>query len=60
MLCLAPLVPAIAAGNCAIIKPSELAPHCNQVVKKIIKESLDERFYRVYEGKSKVAVTLNK
>ena len=51
---------AIGAGNSALIKPSEIAPHCSAVVAKIISENLDQRFYRVIEGKSKVAITLNK
>lgn len=55
-----PLSNVIAAGNCALIKPSEIAPHCSEVLTKIIRESLDQRFYKVIEGKSKVAITLNK
>lgn len=55
-----PLVNIIAAGNCAVIKPSELAPHSSFAIAKIIRESLDQRFYRVIEGKAKVAVSLNK
>jgi len=55
-----PLSNIIAAGNCVLVKPSEIAPHCSAVIAKIITESLDQRFYRVIEGKSKVAITLNK
>ena len=54
-----PLSNVIAAGNCALVKPSEIAPHCSNVLAKIIRENLDQRFYRVIEGKSKVAITLN-
>ncbi|MFN9174683.1 MAG: aldehyde dehydrogenase family protein, partial [Synechocystis sp.] len=35
-LCLMPLIGAIAAGNCAIVKPSELAPATSQLVKELI------------------------
>ena len=39
-LILAPLVAAIAAGNCAILKPSEYAPHTSAVVAKLIEEEV--------------------
>ncbi len=35
-LALAPLVGAVAAGNCAIVRPSERTPHTAQVIAKII------------------------
>lgn len=35
-LVLAPLVGSLAAGNCAILKPSELAPACEEVVSELI------------------------
>lgn len=47
---LAPLVPAIAAGNCAILKPSELAPHTAEAMAKLIPEYLDEECYQVING----------
>ncbi|MCS6795562.1 MAG: aldehyde dehydrogenase family protein, partial [Raineya sp.] len=37
-LTIVPAVGAIAAGNCVIIKPSELASHTSAVIKKIISE----------------------
>ena len=37
-----PLVSAIAAGNCVIIKPSEMTPHIATVMKKIVDEVFDE------------------
>lgn len=38
-----PLVAAaIAAGNCVILKPSELAPHTSNVLNKLFKKYLDE------------------
>lgn len=36
MLCLSPLIGAIAAGNCAIIKPSEIAPASSALLAEII------------------------
>ena len=37
MLTLDPLVDAIAAGNCAIIKPSENSPHTSAVIEKLLR-----------------------
>jgi aldehyde dehydrogenase (NAD+) len=45
-----PLVPAIAAGNCVVCKPNEMAPHCSAVTAKIIREAFDERDCAVVEG----------
>ncbi len=37
-----PLAGAIAAGNCCIIKPSELAPNTSRLLSEIIKECFEE------------------
>jgi len=50
LLCLQPLIGAIAAGNCAVIKPSELAPHTSSVIATIIKECFPEKYITVEEG----------
>lgn len=39
-LTLKPLVSAIAAGNCAVVKPSEIAPSTALVLKKIVSKAL--------------------
>ncbi|MGO2122905.1 aldehyde dehydrogenase family protein [Glutamicibacter arilaitensis] len=49
-LVLAPLVAAIAAGNAAVIKPSELAPATSGALAKFLPVYLDERVYAVVEG----------
>ena len=49
-LCLTPLVTACAAGNCAVIKPSELAPATSAVVAELVPEYLDGDCVRVIEG----------
>lgn len=49
-LVLAPLVGALAAGNCVILKPSELAPHTSAALARGIGEYLDPRAIRVAEG----------
>ena len=45
-----PLIGAIAAGNTAIIKPSELTPHTTEVVKHIIESSFEHRYISIVEG----------
>ncbi|HBR01173.1 MAG TPA: aldehyde dehydrogenase family protein, partial [Ruminiclostridium sp.] len=35
-LCMAPLIGAIAAGNCAVIKPSAYAPHTSRAIAELI------------------------
>lgn len=50
LLCLGPLVSAIAAGNCAVIKPSEHTPHASAVVKKLIRDTFQEHEVAVVEG----------
>jgi len=49
-LVLAPLVAAIAAGNCAVIKPSELAPATAKLLSKLVPEYLDQQAVAVVEG----------
>ncbi|MCJ1310036.1 hypothetical protein MMC25_003697 [Agyrium rufum] len=49
-LTLCPFFGAIAAGNTAIIKPSESAPNCAAVMQKMIEESLDPSCYKVVQG----------
>lgn len=49
-LLIAPLVAAISAGNCAIIKPSELAPRTSQLIAKMIVNYLDDQAIKVVEG----------
>jgi aldehyde dehydrogenase (NAD+) len=49
-LCLTPLVSAVAAGNCAVVKPSELAPATSSAVAELVPEYLDSECIRVVEG----------
>ena len=41
MLSLSPLVAAIAGGNAAVIKPSEVSPACAEVIAKLVPQYLD-------------------
>lgn len=41
-LCVVPLMGAIAAGNCVILKPSEISSATSKVLAKIIPKYLDQ------------------
>lgn len=45
-----PLIGAIAAGNCAILKPSEHTPQTSSVIAKIINSNFDPSFITAIEG----------
>ncbi len=49
-LCLAPLISAIAAGNCAVVKPSEHARHTSKVIAEGLYHYLDRSAICVIEG----------
>ncbi|MEH2293684.1 aldehyde dehydrogenase [Nostoc sp.] len=49
-LIISPLVGAIAAGNCAIIKPSEIASHTSGIIAEIIAKHFDPAYIAVVEG----------
>lgn len=53
-----PLVSAIAAGNTAILKPSEMTPHCSALISQITAELFDEEEVAVCEGEVDVAQRL--
>lgn len=57
-LIISPLIGAIAAGNCVVLKPSELAPHTSKVVTELINESFPEEYIAVFEGGSEVSQSL--
>ncbi|MFW6295658.1 MAG: aldehyde dehydrogenase [Halothece sp.] len=49
-LMISPLVGAIAAGNCAILKPSEIAPQTSHILADIIQKTFDPNYIAVIEG----------
>ncbi len=53
-----PLVGAIAAGNCALVKPSELAPHAANLIQRIIKETFDENYVAAVLGDHQISTKL--
>lgn len=50
MLCLAPLVAAIAGGNAAVIKPSELSPATAELIARTLPQYLDNEAFSVVLG----------
>jgi aldehyde dehydrogenase (NAD+) len=57
-LVMGPLAAAIAAGNCCIIKLTDLCPATARVAAWIIKEAFDEREVALFEGGVDVATAL--
>ena len=49
-LSLEPLIGALAAGNCAVVKPSNYAPATSKVIASLIKSCFDERYIAVVLG----------
>lgn len=59
-LTVTPLVSAIAAGNCVILKPSELAKNTSSLISKMVEDLFPENEIAVLEGDKKVAIELLK
>jgi aldehyde dehydrogenase (NAD+) len=49
-LLLSPMAAAIAAGNCIVAKPSELAPACSAVLARLVPRYLDDDAIALVEG----------
>lgn len=49
-LAIAPLIGAIAAGNCVIVKPSELAPATSALIRRLLSETFASEWIGVVEG----------
>ncbi|MGN0157587.1 MAG: aldehyde dehydrogenase [Brotaphodocola sp.] len=50
LLTLEPLIGAIAAGNCCVVKPSAYSPETSRVMAALIREAFPERYVAVVEG----------
>jgi aldehyde dehydrogenase (NAD+) len=57
-LALGPLVSALAAGNCVILKPSEFTPHANAFLKSLLGDCFPEEEVAVVEGAAETAQAL--
>ncbi|MER3463599.1 MAG: aldehyde dehydrogenase family protein [Chitinophagaceae bacterium] len=51
-----PLVGAIAAGNCVVLKPSEFAPATAAIMKKIVAETFSDQYIQFIEGEGAAVV----
>lgn len=49
-LTMAPLVGAIAGGNCAVIKPSAFSPNTSKIISDIIKDTFEQSYITVIQG----------
>ncbi|MFY1046480.1 aldehyde dehydrogenase [Chryseobacterium sp. GP-SGM7] len=49
-LSLSPIIAALAAGNCCILKPSEIAGNTMKIMAKIINENFPPEYLYAYEG----------
>lgn len=57
-LTLGPLVSALAAGNCAALKPSEFTPHTNAFLRKLLAGLFPEEEVALVEGEAEAAQAL--
>jgi aldehyde dehydrogenase (NAD+) len=57
-LTFSPLVSAIAAGNTAILKPSEMTPHLTALMARIVREIFPEDEVALFEGDATVSTQL--
>lgn len=44
------MIGALAAGNCIIVKPSEISPNCAEIIAKLLPQYLDSNCYHVVTG----------
>jgi acyl-CoA reductase-like NAD-dependent aldehyde dehydrogenase len=58
VLLLAPLVGAIAAGNCTVLKPSEVSPHSSRAIAEMVAETFDPSYITAVEGGMEVSEPL--
>lgn len=59
-LAVSPVVGAIAAGNCVVLKPSELTPHTSSLLAKMFNENFPEEYLTVVEGEVETSTALLK
>ena len=57
-LCLRPLVSALAAGNTAVLKPSELAPHTAELIAELVQDRFEPTVVQVVQGDAAVGARL--
>jgi aldehyde dehydrogenase (NAD+) len=60
MLILSPLIGSMAAGNCTVLKPSEIAENCSHLIVEMIADTFDPRYVTAVEGGMEVNKPLMK
>lgn len=56
-LLIAPLIGAIAAGNCSVLKPSDNTKHTANIIEKMMKETFDQHYVSVIKGPGSIVGT---
>src|SRR5699024_748418 len=51
-------ISALAAGNTAVLKPSEFAPHVSGLINKMVTEYFDANYFTVIEGEKETSEAL--
>lgn len=59
-LALTPLVGALAAGNCVVLKPSEISSHTSALMNKLLSGTFPKEYVSVCEGDAETTQTLLK
>ncbi len=57
-LAVSPVISAIAAGNCVILKPSEFSPNTSRFIKQLLEKTFPEQEVAVFEGDHTIATIL--
>lgn len=57
-LCMGPLISCLAAGNTAVIKPSELTPNTSKLIAELVAEFFEEDLVTVVQGAQEISSQL--
>jgi aldehyde dehydrogenase (NAD+) len=57
-LLIEPLIGAMAAGNCVVLKPSQYTPRVSGLITKMIKENFSQNYIRIVEGGREITSAL--
>ncbi len=57
-LLFSPLVGALAAGNCAVLKPSELTPNVSHIMAEIVHQTFERQYVSLFEGDANISQEL--
>ena len=57
-LAMAPLIGAMAAGNCAVLKPSESSPHTSGIISEILADNFENQYIAAITGDAEIGKAL--